>query len=91
MTRSGHRLRAAAKRTALGLVLAGACAGGAQAATSANHAPLRGHYPGSYATPAACATAPVPAQRWPNHRPLRGNYPGSYAAGGTCHVARLEQ
>jgi hypothetical protein len=71
MIRARQRLRAATTLAALGLALAGIFAGGAHAQTYTNHTPARGHYPGSYATP---------AQAYPNHKPLRGNYPGSYAS-----------
>ena len=92
MTRSGQWLRAAATRTALGLVIAGALAGAVQARaapehSSANHAPLRGDYRATYVTAAASAATPG----YPNPRPLRGNYPGSYASSPTCHAARGEQ
>jgi hypothetical protein len=60
MISSRQRLSAAASRAALGLVLAGALAGGAHAQTASahtytSHKPLRGNYPGSYPS---SATAP---------------------------------
>lgn len=78
----------AARRVALGLIVAGTLAGSgpadaASTHTHPNHKPLSGNYPGSYTTRAADSSTPGAAQQYPNpqypnHKPLRGNYPGSY-------------
>ncbi len=81
---------AAARRVALGLIVAGTLAGSgpadaASTHTHPNHKPLSGNYPGSYTTRATGSSTTGAAQQYPNpqypnHKPLRGNYPGSYTS-----------
>ena len=68
MTRSRKSLSAIAMGAALAVVLAAvALAYGAETEPYANHKPVRGNYPGSYARDASIWIA---TQRHPNHKPL---------------------
>jgi hypothetical protein len=81
---------AAARRVALGLIVAGTLVGVAPAHadpthTYTNHKPLSGNYPGSYTTRAADSSPTgalqhYPNSQYPNHKPVRGDYPGSYTS-----------
>jgi hypothetical protein len=89
MITSSQKRSRAARRVALGLVLAGTLVGSApvdaaSTQTYNSHKPLSGNDPGSYTlrTPDG-STLQYPNPQYPNHKPLRGNYPGSYTSSAT--------